>query len=75
MGCHRLLRFLPGKLHPNNVVMAQIHQRERHVLTDWLEGFGLFTTEYDVGCDFCLYSLYYVEIYSLSNFFDESFLL
>ena len=40
-----------------------------------LEGFGLFTTEYDVGCDFCLYSLYYVEIYSLSNFFDESFLL
>ena len=38
VGCHCLLGFLPGKLHPNNVVMAQIHQREKHVLTDWLGG-------------------------------------
>ena len=27
--------FLPGKLHPSNVVKAQIHHRERCVLTDW----------------------------------------
>ena len=37
-----------------------------------LECFQLFTVEYDVGCGFAIYGLYYVEVCSLyAHFFGE----
>ena len=37
------------------------------------KSFQLLTVQYDVGCGFIIYGLYYVEVLALYTYFSESF--